>query len=84
VNAVRVAAEKATVVSWQPGLAAQQQIKAVHVTELRTNLDEALGAINPPSQPQYTDPNLTGGGTTTIKKAHVEDLRRRVRHRSAN
>ncbi|MEK6324700.1 MAG: fibronectin type III domain-containing protein [Acidobacteriota bacterium] len=83
VNAVRVAAEKSTVASWQPGLAAQQQIKAVHVTELRTNLDEALGAINPPAQPQYTDPNLTGGGTTNIKKAHVDDLRRRIRHRLA-
>jgi hypothetical protein len=82
VNAVRLAAEKSTITNWQSGLAVQQQIKAVHVTELRTNLDEALNAINPPPQPAYTDPNLTGGRTTNVKKAHVEDLRRRVRHRS--
>lgn len=81
VNAVRLAAEIAPVTNWQPGLAAQQQIKAVHITELRTNLDEALVAINPPAQPPYTDPNLTGGGVTKVKKDHVDELRRRVRHR---
>jgi len=82
VNAVRTAAEKSTVTNWQPGVAQQQSIKAVHITELRSYLDEALGAINPPAQPGYTDPNLTGGGTTQIKMAHVDELRRRVRHRS--
>jgi hypothetical protein len=82
VNAVRMAAEKTAVTNWQQGLAAQQPIKAVHVTELRSYLDEALGAINPPAQPGYTDPNLTGGGTTVIKKAHVDELRRRVRPRA--
>jgi len=82
VNAVRVAAEKTVVTNWQPGVAVQQQIKAIHITEIRSNLDEALSAINPPAQPPYTDPNLAGGGTTNIKKAHVEELRRRVRHRT--
>jgi len=82
VNAVRLAAEKPQVTNWQSGLAAQQPIKAVHITELRSYLDEALGAINPPAQPGYTDPNLTGGGTTQIKMVHVDELRRRVRHKS--
>lgn len=82
VNAVRIAAEKTAVTNWQPGVAQQQPIKAVHITELRSYLDEALGAINPPAQPGYTDPNVTSGGTTQIKMAHVDELRRRVRHRS--
>ena len=43
---------------------------------------QALDAINPPVQPGYTDPNLTGGNTTPIKKAHIEELRQRMRHRS--
>jgi hypothetical protein len=81
VSAVRLAAEKPPVTNWQPGLAVQQQIKAVHITELRSNLDEALAAINPPAQPPYTDPNLTGGGVTNVKKDHVDQLRGRVRHR---
>jgi hypothetical protein len=82
VNAVRLAAENSLITNWQPGLAVQQPIKAVHITELRGYLDEALVAINPPAQPPYTDPNLAGGGTTLIKKAHIEELRRRTRHRT--
>jgi hypothetical protein len=41
-------------------------IKAVHLQELRTNVDQALSTLGFATQP-YTDPNLIGIG---VKKTH--------------
>jgi hypothetical protein len=50
-------------------------IQAVHITELRTNLDAALNALNLNPGP-YTDPSLTG---ILIRKVHVDEVRQRVK-----
>jgi hypothetical protein len=50
-------------------------VKAVHVTELRSNLDAALTALGV-STSAYTDPSLTG---IAIKKVHVDEVRQRVK-----
>jgi hypothetical protein len=50
-------------------------VKAVHVTELRSNLDAALTALGI-STSAYTDPSLTG---IAIKKVHVDEIRQRVK-----
>ena len=47
-------------------------IKAVHITDLRTALDQAYTAAGRPL-PTYTDPGLVPG--TTIKVAHIAELR---------
>jgi hypothetical protein len=72
VNAVRALAglEPAT---FTDSLEAGVLIKAIHILELRLNLNEArlalgLGAI------VYTDPSLTTG-VTRPKSAHIFDLR---------
>ena len=57
-------------------LTAGQPIRSVHVTQLRTALDEAraaavLGGLS------YTDPTITGG-VTTMKGAHIIELRNGV------
>ena len=44
--------------------------------ELRNSLTQAFGALDIPS-PAFTDPaNSTGAGGTTIKKVHIDELRR--------
>lgn len=53
------------------------QIKAVYLTELRTALNgvyDKLGQV----RPTYTDPTITAG-QTTIKKAHVAEIRNAVK-----
>jgi Carboxypeptidase regulatory-like domain len=51
-------------------------IRAVHINELRTALNDALAVIA--VTPAYTDPTLTIGATT-VKFAHVIELRDLVR-----
>jgi hypothetical protein len=53
------------------------QIKALHITQLRTALDEARSKLGlPPAA--YTDSTLTSG-VTTLKAAHITDLRNGVK-----
>jgi hypothetical protein len=49
-------------------------IRAVHVTELRLNLDTARGALGLLTG-NYTDASLTG---VAIKAVHMQELRERV------
>jgi len=49
-------------------------IKAVHVTELRTQLDAALGPLGLPTG-GYTDAGLNG---VLVKAVHFQELRDRV------
>jgi RHS repeat-associated protein len=63
--------------TWTDTTIAGNLIKAVHIVELRTALDEARSALGL-SNPAYTDPTLTAG-STTIKAAHVQELRDRVK-----
>jgi len=51
-------------------------IKAAHITELRTKLEEAVALLGY-SAGSYTDAGLSSG--FVIKRAHVEDLRQRLR-----
>src|SRR5207302_10635 len=51
-------------------------IKAVHINQLRTALNEARSALSLPPVP-YTDPTLTAG--MTVNAADVQDLRTGVR-----
>ncbi len=75
VNAVRVTAGLA-LATFTDTPAAGLAIKAVHVTELRSNLDAARSALVFPAI-TYTDPALATG--TTIKAAHIQDLRTGVK-----
>ena len=50
--------------------------RAVHVTELRTALDQTYQASRQ-APPTYTDPALVAG-RTTIKKVHLDELRAAV------
>lgn len=51
-------------------------IKAVHITELRTYL-ENVAALLGYAAGSYTDPGLGGG--FVIKRLHIEELRQRIR-----
>jgi hypothetical protein len=51
-------------------------LKAVHILELRTALNQVYQALRRAS-PTYTDPTITVG-LTTAKAAHVQELRNAV------
>lgn len=53
------------------------QIKAVHITNLRTALDGVYDAQGK-TQPTYTDPTITVG-QTLVKKAHIEEIEATLR-----
>lgn len=84
INAVRSAAGLPDAV-WDNThpVAAQQWIYASHITEMRARLDEARNALNTccgVSLPgTYTEPNLAGGNLFGIRRAHIKDLRDRVK-----
>jgi len=76
VNAARVAVGIPTVTftdSIVPGVV----VKVIHLAELRTFLDEARSVIGS-SPVSYTNPILAPG-TTTIKAAHIVELRNAVK-----
>ena len=52
-------------------------VKAVHVSELRTALDQTYQAAGRPP-PTYGDPTLTAG-ETVVKAEHVTQIRDAVR-----
>jgi hypothetical protein len=52
-------------------------IRAVHILELRLFLEDAASRLGLAAG-TYTDPGLTSG--FTIKRAHLEDLRQRIRN----
>lgn len=76
VNQLRARAGLAAA-SWTDAEPAGNLIKAVYISELRARLDEARSALGL-SNPAYTDPTLSVG-STTIKAAHVQELRDRVK-----
>jgi hypothetical protein len=76
-NAMRAAGGLAPQVFTDSPLTAGASIKAVHITQLRTALDQARAAIGVPVV-AYTDPTITPG-VTTLKAAHVTDLRNGVK-----
>jgi hypothetical protein len=73
VNAMRVAGALGAYGFSDAGLAAGTSIKASHINELRLALDQARSAIGL-SALGYTDLTITVG-VTTVKLAHVKDLR---------
>jgi PKD repeat protein len=75
INAIRsaVGLQPAT---WTDTTLSNQLIRAVHMQELRTNLDQALALIDP-SAAIYTDNPVVIG--ITVKKAHLEELRQRLK-----
>jgi hypothetical protein len=66
--------------SWtDPGLSPfSTTIRAVHILELRTFLEDAASRLGYSPGLGYTDPGVTSG--FVIKKAHIEDLRQRIRN----
>ncbi len=52
-------------------------IKAVHITQLRTYLEQAAALLGY-SSGNYSDPGVGSG--FVIKRAHVEELRQRIRN----
>ena len=54
-------------------------IKAAHVDQLRSKLDQALNAINSDLVASYLDPTLTPSGTVQVKAVHFNELRQRVK-----
>lgn len=75
VNAVRTAAVLPQA-SWTDASLPGVFIKAVHITELRQNLDQALQVIGL-ATPIYTDQTLSAG--LLVKRAHVEEIRQTVK-----
>jgi hypothetical protein len=47
----------------------------VDISELRVSLGDAINALGL-TAPNYTDTNLTG---VAVKKAHIDELRQRVK-----
>ena len=79
VNAVRALANLTPPFAFTDGTLASIPIKKIHVEQLRAKLSEARAALLLPAVPvTYTDPVLTSG-TTTIKAAHVQELRAGVK-----
>ena len=73
-NAVRAAANLSAA-TWTDTSLTNVTIKAVHLQELRTNLDLALSTLGYTPGP-YTDTSLAG---IPIKKIHVDELRQRLK-----
>jgi len=59
-----------------PALLAGNPIKAIHILDLRTYLDDAANRLGY-STSAYTDTGLTSG--FVIKRIHAEELRQRIR-----
>lgn len=75
VNAVRATAELPQA-SWTDASLPGVFIKAVHITQLRQNLDQALQVIGL-ATPVYTDQTLSPG--LIVKRVHVEEVRQSVK-----
>jgi hypothetical protein len=75
VNAVRVLAGLAAA-NWTDSSPTGVTIKAMHIQELRNNLDQALGTLGL-TVSAYTDPTLSSA--VHVKKAHMEELRQRLK-----
>lgn len=54
------------------------RVKAVHLSELRSFLTQALSAIGVPPFPSFTDPQIVPG-STIVRAVHFEELRERMR-----
>jgi YD repeat-containing protein len=84
VDGVRHAAGKPAA-AWQEVVNPGVPVRADHVRELRSKLNEALAALGLPT-PAYTDPTLytgqSGSTPTPIRKVHFEELRERATHGS--
>lgn len=76
VNAMRASAGLAPQSFTDPTLTTSTFIKAVHLSDLRTALDQARATIGV-SALSYTNPTITVGATT-IKAAHINELRNGV------
>jgi hypothetical protein len=74
VNAIRAAANLSAATWTDATLNSSVNVRAVHLEELRTNLDQALTALGLPVS-SYTDAALSG---VLIKKVHLDELRQRV------
>jgi hypothetical protein len=74
VNAMRAAANLGAQSFTDPGLTSGVVIKALHQNELRTALNQARTAIGL-SAITYADPPTVTGGTTSVKAAHIVNLR---------
>lgn len=82
VNAIRATANLPPAV-WTDNVTSAAQlvgmrVKAVHIEELRSKLDEALNALSLPVSP-YSDPVPPGLTGVAIKKNHIDELRQRVK-----
>lgn len=75
VNAV-LAAAVLSPASWTDSSLVGVTIKVIHISELRSNLDQALSLLGIPTIP-HTDPSLTPT-VTVVKAVHVQELRNRV------
>lgn len=78
VNAMRAAAGLGAQAFTDPALAAGGSIKASHISELRSALDQARSTIGLLPPLVYVDQPITAN-VTTIKAAHVTDLRNGVK-----
>jgi hypothetical protein len=76
VNAVRALAGL-TAADWTDPSPAGVVIRAVHIQQLRTNLDQALVALTRTTS-AYTDPTLMPE-TTQVRAVHFQELRQRVK-----
>lgn len=77
VNAMRASAGLAAQVFTDPTLSGAIGVKAVHLTQLRTALDQARSTLGL-SAIGYADPTITVN-STTVKAAHVTELRNGVK-----
>ncbi len=57
------------------GLASGTVIKAVHIVELRTAVNNLRMGNGLSAVSNFTDPGLVGGGSTTVKAVHITELR---------
>lgn len=77
-NALRAVAALGTISFTQSTPATNGLIRRTHVIELRSGIDAARTTLGFTAGTYSTDPTITTG-TTTIKKAHVDQLRAALR-----
>ena len=92
VNAVRALDTNLQPFNWtSPAPSHNGLIKAPHIQQLRTNIDQALQSLSSQQVASasnflwqsYTDPNITSTSATPVRRDHLKELRDRVKGHQA-
>jgi hypothetical protein len=63
--------------TWTDSNLSGVQVKAIHLTEIRDQLNEALDSLAVP-RPSYTDASIVSG-VTVVKATHIQEIRNKLK-----